>query len=134
MFKIFKSMLSTLRIKKSHVLLCCFMFVFNEIAAQQLSILKYNGGGDWYANPTAIPNLIEFCNINIQTALQPKAETVEAGSIDIFNYPIVFMTGHGNVVFSEDAIINLNNYLKSGGFLHISDNYGLDPFIRRELK
>ena len=127
-------MLSTLRIKKSHVLLCCFMFVFNEIAAQQLSILKYNGGGDWYANPTAIPNLIEFCNINIQTALQPKAETVEAGSIDIFNYPIVFMTGHGNVVFSEDAIINLNNYLKSGGFLHISDNYGLDPFIRRELK
>jgi hypothetical protein len=106
----------------------------DEIACQQLAVLKYNGGGDWYANPTALPNLIQFCNANIDTNIASKTETVEAGSIDIYNYPIVFMTGHGNVVFSEEAVRNLNEYLISGGFLHISDNYGLDAYIRRELK
>lgn len=134
MLIILKTISIALKGNKSFLLLCCFIFFLNEVSSQQLAVLKYNGGGDWYANPTALPNLIKYCNTNIRTALQPKAENVEAGSIDIFNYPIVFMTGHGNVVFSENAVINLNNYLKSGGFLHISDNYGLDKFIRRELK
>ena len=134
MFIIFKTILTALRINKSYLLIGCSIFFVHSITSQQLSVLKYNGGGDWYANPTALPNLIEFCNINIHTTIEPKTETVEAGSVDIFKYPIVFMTGHGNVLFSEEAIINLNNYLKSGGFLHISDNYGLDKFIRRELK
>lgn len=107
---------------------------FNLISAQQIAILKYNGGGDWYANPTALPNLIEFSNDAIHTSIKENPETVEASSLDIFNYPIVFMTGHGNVLFSEDAIENLKNYLISGGFLHISDNYGLDEYIRKELK
>jgi len=107
---------------------------FTFISAQQIAILKYNGGGDWYANPTALPNLINFCNDAIYTSINPDPETVEASSIDIFNYPIVFMTGHGNVIFSEDALENLRNYLISGGFLHISDNYGMDAYIRRELK
>ncbi|WP_456378776.1 DUF4159 domain-containing protein [Lutibacter sp.] len=106
----------------------------HAISAQQIAILKYNGGGDWYANPTALPNLINFCNNSINTSINENPETVEASSTTIFNYPIVFMTGHGNVIFSEDALANLKKYLISGGFLHISDNYGLDKYIRRELK
>ncbi|MCA0933785.1 DUF4159 domain-containing protein [Lutimonas saemankumensis] len=102
--------------------------------AQEVGILKYDGGGDWYANPTAIPNLIRFCNENIRTNIDEKPDNVEPQSKELFNYPIVFLTGHGNVYFSEDAIDNIRNYLISGGFLHISDNYGLDSYIRREMK
>ena len=102
--------------------------------AQEVAILKYNGGGDWYSNPTALPNLIAFTNLNCTTKISENPETVEAGNIAILNYPIVFMTGHGNVFFSDDEVTNLKNYLISGGFLHISDNYGLDKFIRREVK
>ncbi|WP_298370289.1 DUF4159 domain-containing protein [uncultured Lutibacter sp.] len=107
---------------------------YNNSFAQQIAILKYDGGGDWYANPTALPNLIEFSNKSIKTAIKNNPETVSVTSTDIYNYPIVFMTGHGNVMFTDEAIENLRNYLISGGFLHISDNYGLDKFIRRELK
>ncbi|WP_445747798.1 DUF4159 domain-containing protein [Polaribacter sp.] len=102
--------------------------------AQDVAILKYNGGGDWYANPTAVPNLIQFANKNIRTQIAENPVTVQVNSEDIFNFPLVFMTGHGNVVFSDDEIENLKKYLISGGFLHISDNYGLDKFIRKELK
>lgn len=111
------------------VILFCLQF-----SAQEAGILKYDGGGDWYANPTAIPNLIKFTNENCNTSISENPETVEANSDDIFNFPILFMTGHGNVLFSNEDIENLRNYLTSGGFLHISDNYGLDKFIRRELK
>ncbi len=102
--------------------------------AQDVAILKYNGGGDWYANPTAIPNLVAFANKNIKTNISKNPQAVTIGSEDIFNYPMLFMTGHGNVLFSDDETNNLRNYLISGGFLHVSDNYGLDKFIRRELK
>jgi hypothetical protein len=101
---------------------------------QEVAILKYNGGGDWYSNPTAVPNLIKFSNTNIKTTINEKPKTVEVNSPEIFNYPILFMTGHGNVFFSDNDAENLRNYLTSGGFLHISDNYGLDPYIRNELK
>jgi hypothetical protein len=104
------------------------------INAQEIAILKYNGGGDWYSNPTALPNLIEFTNQNSKTNILKNPTTVTIGNADIFNYPIVFLTGHGNVYFSEDEAKNLRSYLISGGFLHISDNYGLDKFIRREIK
>lgn len=104
------------------------------ISAQKVAVLKYDGGGDWYANPTAVPNLIEFCNKNINTVIDEKPATVTTGSTTIFNYPIVFMTGHGNVFFSDNDVDNLRNYLVSGGFLHISDNYGLDKYIRKEIK
>ncbi len=100
----------------------------------QIALLKYSGGGDWYANPTSLPNLIEFCNENIQTNINPEPATVDVGSPEIFNFPFVHMTGHGNVVFSNQDIKNLRDYLIGGGFLHISDNYGLDKFIRREMK
>jgi len=96
--------------------------------------LKYNGGGDWYGNPTALPNLIKFCNQNINTKIASKPATVEPGSPDLLSYPFIHITGHGNVVFSDSEMINLRNYLTSGGFLHIDDNYGMDQYIRKELK
>ena len=100
----------------------------------QIAILKYNGGGDWYANPTALPNLIAFSNENIGTNIKKEPATVEVGSNDIYNYPFLHMTGHGNVVFSSTEAENLRNYLLGGGFLHIDDNYGMDPFVRTEIK
>ena len=112
-------------------LLISFSFILAN--AQDVAILKYNGGGDWYANPTAVPNLVSFTNETIGTTIS-NIQTVAINSEAIYNYPIVFMTGHGNVFFSETEAQNLKDYLISGGFLHISDNYGLDTFIRRELK
>jgi len=99
-----------------------------------IALLKYRGGGDWYANPTSLPNLIRFCNQHLNTSLNPEPATVEVGSSELFNYPFVHLTGHGNVLFSEREALNLRNYLIGGGFLHIDDNYGLDPFIRREMQ
>lgn len=106
---------------------------FNSYA-QDLAIVKYKGGGDWYSNPTALPNLINYCNANINTKMNPKPETVDVGSIDIYQFPLLHMTGHGNVFFSDEDAENLRNYLISGGFLHIDDNYGMQPYIIKELK
>lgn len=110
------------------------IFSLGSLQAQQVAVLKYGGGGDWYSNPTAVPNLIEFSNQNITTSIDPRPETVEPGSTDIFQYPFIHMTGHGNVFFSEEDATNLRNYLLSGGFLHIDDNYGMNEYVRRELK
>ena len=111
-----------------------FLSISFSTFAQEVAVLKYNGGGDWYANPTAIPNLIEFSNKNIKTKISKSPTTVSVGSSDLFNFPIVFMTGHGNVFFTDQEAKNLRQYLISGGFLHISDNYGLDKYIRTQLK
>lgn len=100
----------------------------------KLALLKYNGGGDWYANPTALPNLARFCNETMGTAFDPAYATVEVGSVNLFNYPFVHMTGHGNVVFSDTDARNLRQYLIGGGFLHIDDNYGMDPYVRTAMK
>jgi len=101
--------------------------------AQEIAILKYNGGGDWYANPTALPNLITFCNSNLKTSLKEKPAVVEVGSPAIFEYPFIHMTGHGNVVFTAEEAENLRNYVLSGGFLHIDDNYGMEPYLKKEM-
>ena len=101
--------------------------------AQEIAVLKYKGGGDWYANPTAMPNLIRFCNQNIGTAINEKPGTAEVGTTSIFQYPFLHMTGHGNVFFSQEEAENLRIYLTSGGFLHIDDNYGMEPYLRKEL-
>lgn len=111
-----------------------FLLVPTLFFAQEIALLKYNGGGDWYANPTSLPNLIKFSNQTINTKIKAKPVTVTPDSPDLFNYPFIHMTGHGNVVFSESEVINLQNYLKSGGFLHIDDNYGMDKYIRKEIK
>lgn len=100
----------------------------------KLGLLKYNGGGDWYSNPTALPNLAEFCNRQLGTNMFFDYGTVEVGSADLFNYAFVHMTGHGNVVFSTQEAQNLRLYLQAGGFLHIDDNYGMDPFVRVAMK
>ena len=100
----------------------------------KIAKLKYNGGGDWYANKTSLPNLIRYCNQNLKTTIHKEESIVEVGSPDIFQYPFVHMTGHGNVVFSSSEAKNLREYLLSGGFLHIDDNYGMDKFVRLEMK
>ncbi|GAB3332631.1 DUF4159 domain-containing protein [Marivirga atlantica] len=104
--------------------------------AQQIKVakVKYNGGGDWYANKTALPNLIEFCNETLNTKIDSKDYIVEVGGQDLYQYPYIYLTGHGNVVFSDAEARNLRAYLIGGGFLHIDDNYGLNPFIRLEMK
>jgi len=100
----------------------------------QIALLKYRGGGDWYANPTSLTNLIDFCNKNLRTSIDPEYATVDAGSSEIFNYPFIHMTGHGNVLFDEQEAMNLRTYLIAGGFLHIDDNYGMDPYVRTQMK
>jgi hypothetical protein len=100
----------------------------------KIALLKYNGGGDWYANPTSLPNLIKYCNQNLGTNFDLEPPTVEVGSVDLFNYPFVHMTGHGNVVFNQQELDNLRAYLIGGGFLHADDNYGMDKFIRPQLE
>lgn len=100
----------------------------------KIALLKYNGGGDWYSDPTALPNLIEFCNQNLKTNIYAEPSTIEVGSPEIFNFPFVHLTGHGNIIFSESDAMNLRVYLEGGGFLYVDDNYGLDEYIRREMK
>lgn len=101
----------------------------------KLGLMKYRGGGDWYSNPTALPNLAQFCNDELNTNFdEADYAVVEVGSAELFNYPFIHMTGHGNVVFSDTEADNLRNYLLGGGFLHIDDNYGMDPFVRTAMK
>lgn len=119
---------------KKVIILLTFNFLLLTLSAQEIALVKYKGGGDWYANPTALRNLIAYCNNNINTKIKAKPQEVEVGSLDIFQFPFVHMTGHGNVFFSEIEAENLRNYLISGGFLHIDDNYGMQPYITKELK
>ena len=121
------------RFSMKQLTILALLFATTLLSAQQVAVLKYKGGGDWYANPTALPNLIKFCNIHISTGMDPKPATVEVGSTEIYQYPFLHMTGHGNVFFSDDEAQNLRTYLLSGGFLHIDDNYGMEPYLRKEM-
>jgi hypothetical protein len=124
-------------LKKLFLILTIFIVgvAFQPSPTYKIALLKYSGGGDWYANlETSLPNLIEFCNTNLKTSIDPEQATIEVSSPDIFNYPFVHMTGHGNVVFNPQETDNLRNYLMGGGFLHISDNYGMDKFVRPQMK
>lgn len=127
--------MSEMRIK---VLFLCMLSLLSgiQLRAQQLqlALLVYNGGGDWYANPTSLKNLASFCNQQLHTRLDTRAAQVEVGSPDLFNYPMVHMTGHGRWVLSDAEAKNLRTYLEGGGFLHIDDNYGLDEYVRPALK
>lgn len=114
-----------------------WFFTFGVAAQNQgvkIALLKYNGGGDWYANPTSLPNLIKYCNTNLKTNIYPDPSTVELSSPEIYNFPFVHLTGHGNIIFSENEAVNLRTYLEGGGFLHVDDNYGLNEYFRREMK
>ena len=109
-------------------------FAQAQAPTMKLGLLKYNGGGDWYANPTSLKNLSNFCNTQMGTSFDPDYGTVDVGSAELFGYPMVHITGHGNIIFSDAEAENLRNYLIGGGFLEISDNYGLDKFIRLAMK
>jgi len=113
--------------------LCTSSIILNE-KTYQFAVLKYQGGGDWYSNPSSLKNLAIFCNEKLNMNINPNYATVDVGSLEIFNYPFIFMTGHGNVYFNNFESENLRNYLMSGGFLHIDDNYGMDQYIRKEMK
>ena len=113
-------------LKRWLTVLCLLLTVGLSAQQTQIALLKYRGGGDWYANPTSLPNLVKFCNQDVAT--------VEVGSPDIFNYPFVHMTGHGNVAFDKAECENLRNYLLAGGFLHIDDNYGLKDFVMPQMQ
>ena len=127
------------RMRQWFILQIVLLFLSHPIAYGQgnnfkIAKLKYQGGGDWYANKTALPNLIQFCNQELNMNLAPEEDVIDVGSQEIYYYPYIYMTGHGNVVFSDQQAENLRNYLISGGFLHIDDNYGMDPFVRLEMK
>lgn len=117
-----------------HFIYIFFVFLTLTTQSQEIALVKYSGGGDWYANPTSLPNLISFCNNNIGTKINPKPATIELSSSALFLYPFIHITGHGNILLSDVEIQNLRKYLLGGGFLHIDDNYGLDEYIRREMK
>ena len=109
------------------------IFSFSQ-SSYQFATLKYSGGGDWYANPSSLKNLAIFCNKNLNMNIDENYDIIEPSSNKIFEYPYVYMTGHGNVSFSDMDIENLKKYLTGGGFLHIDDNYGMNKFIRTEMK
>lgn len=119
---------------RSLLFLTLFIGSANAQSTYSIGLLKYSGGGDWYANPTSLPNLISFSNKNLGTHISPEPVTIDAGDAEILSLPFVHMTGHGNVIFSPSDAENLRNYLLAGGFLHIDDNYGMDMFIRPQLK
>ncbi len=117
------------------ILLFFSPFTFHlSLCQPQLALLRYGGGGDWYANPTSLRNLTAFCNQDQQMGLVAEPATVDVGSAELFNYPFVHMTGHGNVVFTEAEVQNLRRYLTGGGFLHIDDNYGLRQYVMPQMQ
>ena len=116
-----------------NIIFFLFFIVTQTTLAQEIALVKYAGGGDWYANPTSLSNLAGYCNQTINTKLNTNIATVEVGSAELFTYPFIHMTGHGNVVFSPNDVQNLKKYLSSGGFLHIDDNYGMDKYVRKEI-
>jgi len=123
-----------MRVSFLFILLLLTLGTSAQNSSVKIALLKYNGGGDWYSDPTALPNLIKFCNKNLNTNINTEPSTIEVGSPEIFNFPFVHLTGHGNIIFSESDALNLRTYLEGGGFLHVDDNYGLDEYIRREMK
>ncbi len=123
-----------MKIRSAFVVLFTLSLFVLQAQDFQIALLKYRGGGDWYANPTSLPNLVKYANTQLNTTISTEIATVEPGDPGIFNYPFVHLTGHGNIIFNGEEAQNLRNYLISGGFLHIDDNYGLDQFIRPQIK
>ena len=116
------------------ILILILIAKFSNLNAQEIALLKYDGGGDWYSNPTSLPNLIKFVNNTIESKIASNASEVKPEDPEIFNYQFIHLTGHGNIYFSDEASKNLKDYLLSGGFLHADDNYGLEPYFRKAIK
>lgn len=129
--------------KRSLTILCVLGLAISWSFAQKpatssfklkIAKLQYEGGGDWYANPSSVPNLIEFIAQNSTIQLDAEEFVVKPGGTQLFQYPFVYMTGHGRFLLSNEEANNVRTYLTSGGFLHIDDNYGMDKFVRMEMK
>ncbi len=120
------------------VLLALWIMPFEAYAQESYAFtiarIKYEGGGDWYGDPESLPELLSFVRKETLLDVAPREEVVELSSDNLFSYPYVYLTGHGNVRWSSSEALRLRRYLENGGFLHIDDNYGLDAYIRRELK
>lgn len=117
------------------IILLLSSITFSQVDGLTIARLKYQGGGDWYNDPSAEVNLLKFISMNFPNIkTNPVYKFVDLSSDEIFSYPILFLTGHGNVSFSADEVKRLRTYLESGGFLYIDDDYGMDKAIRREMK
>jgi hypothetical protein len=125
---------------KSKVLVICVMLISCFFSTAEcgekftIARLKYQGGGDWYSNPTSLPNLLKFLRDNAGIDTSEEQAVVSISSEELFNYPIVYMNGHGNVSFTDEEVSILRKYLTGGGFLFADDNYGMDKSFRREMK
>lgn len=113
--------------------ICISTFAFAQ-NKNKIALLKYRGGGDWYSVVDAVQNLTKFANKELGMNFDTDYAQIEVGSAEIFNYPFLFMTGHGNVVLSDEEATNLRNYCMAGGFIYIDDDYGMDPFVRPAIK
>jgi hypothetical protein len=122
-------------IKKRIILFIIFCSV-SYIKTQTFSIARihYNGGGDWYSDPSSIPNLLNYLDLNTPISVYPNEVKMKLTDDKISQYPYLYLTGHGNISLTEDEIIILRSILSSGGFLHADDNYGMDKSFRREMK
>ncbi len=105
-----------------------------EDYAFRIARIQYGGGGDWYGDEQSLVELLAFATEHTLLRVAPEEEVVELSSDRLFTYPYLYLTGHGNVHFTEEEARRLRQYLDEGGFLHIDDNYGLDEHIRRELE
>ena len=103
-------------------------------SAFTIARLQYGGGGDWYSDPSSLPNLLRFIGEHTSIQVADEEGRVELGAEELFSFPYIYMTGHGNVSFADDEVARLRRYLESGGFLHADDNYGMDESFRREMK
>jgi hypothetical protein len=126
-------------ISREKIIIVIFLMLTLSAEAQtgsafQIARLKYNGGGDWYNDPSAEINLLKFISSNTNIKVKDEYKFVDLSSDEIFSYPFLFLTGHGNIAFTSSEAERLRKYLEAGGFLYIDDDYGLDKAIRREMK
>lgn len=122
--------------KKTIIILLSILYINANFAQtkNKIALLKYRGGGDWYSVVDALQNLTKFANKELGMNFDTDYAQIEVGSAEIFNYPFLFMTGHGNVIFSDEEATNLRNYCMAGGFIYVDDDFGMDPYVRPALK
>ena len=123
-------------IMKSFITTAVILLVTNIILGQEFSIARvnYGGGGDWYCDPSSIPNLLNYLTKNTSIKVAHDEYRIKLTTKELRGHPYLYMTGHGNIRFTDEEIIQLREYLMGGGFLHTDDNYGLNTSFRREMK
>ena len=123
-------------IMKSFITTAVILLVTNIILGQEFSIARvnYGGGGDWYCDPSSIPNILSYLTKNTSIKVAHDEYRLKLTTKELRGHPYLYMTGHGNIRFTDEEIIQLREYLIGGGFLHTDDNYGLNTSFRREMK